>query len=60
MVLCRFLFGCVAGAALLYAQAPTAPVISARVVIANAQANTVSAVAYNNDRQVGILVIRIP
>src|ERR1039458_9643686 len=29
---CRFLFACVAGAALLCAQAPTAPVISARGV----------------------------
>src|SRR5665811_601421 len=32
MLLCRFLFACVAGAALLCAQAPTAPVISARGV----------------------------
>ncbi|MEO8370100.1 MAG: IPT/TIG domain-containing protein [Candidatus Solibacter sp.] len=33
---------------------------AARVVIANAQANTISAVAYNGNRQVGIVVIRIP
>jgi uncharacterized protein (TIGR03437 family) len=35
-------------------------VTAARVVIANARANTISAVAYTNNRQVGILVIRIP
>jgi hypothetical protein len=35
-------------------------VTAARVVIANAQANTISAVGYINNRQVGILVIRIP
>jgi hypothetical protein len=35
-------------------------VTAARVVIANAQANTISAVGYANNRQVGILVIRIP
>jgi hypothetical protein len=38
------------------AQALTA----ARLVLANSQANTVSAVAYNANRQVGIIVIRIP
>jgi hypothetical protein len=36
--------------------APTA----ARIVLANAMANTISAVAYTNNRQVGIMVIRIP
>ena len=45
-----------AGAAPASANAVTA----ARVIIANAQANTISAVAYTNNRQVGILVIRIP
>jgi uncharacterized protein (TIGR03437 family) len=38
------------------AQAATA----GRVVLANAQANTVSAVGYNGNRQVGIILIRIP
>jgi hypothetical protein len=32
----------------------------ARLVLANSQANTVSAVAYNGNRQVGIIVIGIP
>jgi hypothetical protein len=32
----------------------------ARIVLANANANTISAVAYTNNRQVGIMVIRIP
>jgi len=41
-----------AGAAPASANAVTA----ARVIIANAQANTISAVAYTNTRQVGILV----
>jgi uncharacterized protein (TIGR03437 family) len=33
---------------------------AARVVLANAMANTIAAVAYTNNRQVGIMVIRIP
>ncbi|MEO8595043.1 MAG: hypothetical protein ABI759_17115 [Candidatus Solibacter sp.] len=33
---------------------------AARVVIANAQANTIAAVAYNGNRQIGIILIRIP
>jgi uncharacterized protein (TIGR03437 family) len=37
-----------------------AAVTAARVVLANAMANTISAVAYNGNRQVGIMVIRIP
>ena len=39
---------------------PAAPGGGARVVLTNAQANTVSAVAYANNRQVGIVVIRVP
>ncbi|HEY1496257.1 MAG TPA: hypothetical protein VGF49_17015 [Candidatus Solibacter sp.] len=35
-------------------------VTAARLVLANARANTISAVAYTNNRQVGIMVIRIP
>lgn len=35
-------------------------VTAARLVLANANANTISAVAYTNNRQVGIMVIRIP
>jgi hypothetical protein len=40
--------------------AATANANAARLVLANSQANTVSAVAYNGTRQVGIVVIRIP
>ncbi|MCU1235332.1 MAG: hypothetical protein JWP63_3299, partial [Candidatus Solibacter sp.] len=36
------------------------PAGQSRVVLANAMANTISAVAYNGNRQVGIMVIRIP
>ena len=39
---------------------PAGAAAGSRVVIANALANTVSAVAYINNRQAGILVIRIP
>src|SRR5205823_11111148 len=37
-----------------------AAVTAARVVLANAMANTISAVAYTKNRQVGIMVIRVP
>jgi hypothetical protein len=37
-----------------------APAAGTRLILANSRANTISAVAYNANRQTGIIVVRVP